>query len=173
MSDPFNWDWTPIHLGRWFGTQVRVHAFFLFFALFALLFAAFQRDAPVLQTLGWLTMLALALACHELGHALASARLGAEPEDVRIWPLGNFVAPAPVPPSRAPEVFRVALTGPLTSLALALAAAIGLRFAGYQMIFNPFGNGDSKMGSGVPFLLKDHAAFAAFPTAAWWVGWFG
>src|SRR6185437_5116775 len=62
MTDPLTW--SPISLGRWSGTQVRVHIFLIVFVVFRLLNAAMSPEHDVLPTLGWL------------------------------WPLGNLVGPS-------------------------------------------------------------------------------
>ncbi len=95
MSDPFSWS---VNLGRWGGTQVRVHFLLILFAGFSVLDAAYSKDStghPVLQTLLWIGLLLVALAWHELGHALFASRSGFEPEDLKLWPLGNFAPPSP------------------------------------------------------------------------------
>ncbi|CAN5830256.1 hypothetical protein BH23PLA1_BH23PLA1_30570 [soil metagenome] len=169
MSDPFRWS---INLGRWAGVPVSLHLFLIIFAAFRLLQATlFDGDGEVQveQTLGWLALLMTALSLHELGHAAAAIRLGGEPDEVRLWPLGNLQGPQPVPVSRSGETFLVALAGPLTNLAIALIIGIGLTFADARMIFNPFGH--EGQGSGAPVL---HAGGVAEPfSTLWWIGWFG
>src|SRR5262249_32384597 len=54
MTDPFTW---TINLGRWAGTQVRIHLFLVFFVAVELLQAAMAKDHAVAQTAGWLLML--------------------------------------------------------------------------------------------------------------------
>ncbi len=169
MSDPFNWS---IHLGRWAGVSVRLHFFLIVFVIFRLLQATLfdgEGEVQVEQTFGWLSLLLIALVLHELGHAAAAIRLGGEPEEIRLWPLGNLQGPQPVSVSRAGETFLVALAGPLTNLAIALVVGIGLAFADAQMIFNPFGH--EGQGSGAPVLAAGGVA-EPFSTL-WWIGWFG
>jgi Zn-dependent protease len=166
-TDPLTW--SPINLGRWFGVQVRVHIFLVIFAAVALLGAAIGSHR-VAQTAGWLGLLVLALAAHELGHAAMAAWLGCEPEEVRLWPLGNMVGPAPS--GRSNDNILVALAGPAASAAMVLAAAVALNALNAQFVWYPFGNPDD---SGAPMVLgadKKFAPAVAF-SAAWWVGWFG
>jgi stage IV sporulation protein FB len=95
-------------------------------------------------------------------------RLGGEPEEIRLWPLGNLVGPSPALVSRSPETFLVAVAGPLTSLVVAMATGIALSLGGTHLILNPFGHA----GGGAPLLTGGQQAVPAF-TPAWWVGWFG
>ena len=168
MTDPLTWS---INLGRWGGTRVRVHVLLLIFAVDKLLESAWVKDAgrrhPVVETLGWLGLLAVALAVKHVATALMAARIGADRDDVRFWPLGHLGGPGLSVSERSPESVLIVAAGMLTSLALALGTAIGLGLAHYQMVFNPFGNvgtGGAPIGPGgvaAPFGL------------AWWFGWFG
>jgi Zn-dependent protease len=164
ISDPLTW--SPINLGRWFGTHVRIHIFLIVFVVFRVLSAALAPEHPVGPTACWLGLLFLALLVHELGHALMARWLSCEPEEVRLWPLGNMVGPAPA--SKSPDNALVALAGPITSAAIVLLTAIGLNFAGAQFIWNPFGHGQD---SGAPILPGGGQAPALSPL--WWFGWFG
>jgi Zn-dependent protease len=164
ISDPLTW--SPINLGRWSGTQVRVHIFLIIFVVFRLLGAALAPEHALRPTVAWLGLLLLALAVHELGHALMASWLGCDREDVRLWPLGNMVGPAPA--SRSADNALVALAGPITSAAVVLVTAVGLGFAGAQLMWNPFGRGAD---SGAPVLAGGLRAPALTPI--WWFGWFG
>ncbi|MGA7498237.1 MAG: hypothetical protein WBX00_16035, partial [Isosphaeraceae bacterium] len=116
MSDPLTW--SPIRLGRWFGTTVKVHIFLILFVVIELLMALLATKAEdglrhLPQTACWLSLLILALVIHELGHALTAYWLDCDQEDVHLWPLGNLVGPSLSP--RSSEHFLVALAGPVTS----------------------------------------------------------
>jgi Zn-dependent protease len=163
MTDPLTW--APINLGRWSGTQVRVHIFLIVFVVFRLLNAAMAPGHPLLPTAAWLGLLLLTLAVHELGHALMAKWLGTERDEVRLWPLGNMVGPGPM--SRSADNALVALAGPVINAAVVLTIAIGLNFAGAQFIWSPFGEG---LDSGAP-KLGGHQVAPFHPL--WWIGWFG
>ena len=91
------------------------------------------------QTACWLGCLLLALAVHELGHAMTAAWLDCDQGEVNIWPLGSLVGPSFAP--RSSENFLVAMAGLVTNGAIVLAIALGLNlFAGAQFAWNPFGN---------------------------------
>lgn len=167
MTDFFSW--FEIHLGRWFGTPVRVHGGFTLFLVLSLISAGLDEGHPVATRAGWLALLVLAVIVHELAHLGMAAGLGSEPEDVRLWPLGNMVAPLPTPASRSSETIWVAAAGPALSLILAITVLVGLRLANVAMVLSPFGNAE---GTGAPILLETGKPAASF-TLAWWLGWFG
>ncbi len=164
MTDPLLW--SPMNLGRWGGAQVRVHIALIVYVVFTLLNAAFtHRIAP---TSVWLLLLIVALAIHEAGHALTAWWLGAEAEDIRLWPLGNMVGP--LPSSRSTDHVTVALGGLAASLAMVILSGIILLVLGAQFSWwNPFGNADD---AGAPFLYATKK-FAQPFSAAWLLGWFG
>ena len=72
-----------------------------------------RRSSAVPATACWLGLLLLALALHELAHALTAYWLDCDQEEAHIWPLGSLVGPTFVP--RSSEHFLVALAGPLVS----------------------------------------------------------
>jgi stage IV sporulation protein FB len=165
--------WSPIGLGRWFGTVVRVHVLLIVFVLFELLSKAIPilwdkghlRDLPA--TACWLGLLLLVLALHELSHALTASWLDCDQEEVHLWPLGSLVGPTFGP--RSSEHSLVALAGPITSGALFLASAIGVTVIGHaKFAWNPFGN---PADFGAPRLASGELAAALSPV--WVAGWFG
>jgi Zn-dependent protease len=170
MSDPLTW--SPIRLGRWFGTTVRVHFFLIVFVVYELLMALLATKAEdglrrLPQTACWLSLLLLALAIHELGHALAAYWLDCEQEEVNLWPLGNLVGPSIAPRSSADLL--VALAGPVTSGALFLGIAAALHlFLGARFVWDPFGNASD---AGAPMLSSGQLATPLSPV--WGLGWFG
>jgi hypothetical protein len=85
---------------------------------------------------------------------------------VQLWPLGNLAGPSLAP--RTSEHFLVAMAGPLTSGAIAVATAIGLHAAGAQFVWSPFGNPDGDAGA--PRIAG--GPVPVFGTR-WLLGWFG
>jgi stage IV sporulation protein FB len=170
MSDPLLW--SPIRLGRWFGTTVKVHIFLILFVVIELLMALLAVRAEdglrrLPQTVCWLSLLLAALAIHELGHALVAYWLDCDQEDVQLWPLGNLVGPSLS--VRSGEHLLVALAGPVTSGALFLGIAMGLTlFTGATFVWNPFGN---EHDSGAPLVAPQTTAAPFSPI--WLIGWFG
>jgi stage IV sporulation protein FB len=165
MTDPLTW--SPINLGRWAGTQVRIHFSMVIWVVLTLLGAAISQDHRVGQTACWLSLLLVALAAHEFGHGLMAWWLGCEPEEVRLWPLGNMFGPTG--PGRSSDNLLVALAGPMITAAIVIHAAIVLHFLNAQFVWNPFGN---KEDMGAPFLPGAGTLASAY-SVAWWVGWFG
>jgi stage IV sporulation protein FB len=170
MSDPLTW--SPIRLGRWFGTTVKVHFLLIAFVVLELLMALLATKAEdglrrLPQTACWLSLLLTALAIHELAHALTAYWLDCEQESVHLWPLGNLVGPTLAP--RSSEHFLVALAGPVASGALFLSIAVALNlFTGAWFVWNPFGNIED---SGAPTLASGGLAAPLSPI--WIIGWFG
>ena len=77
--------WSPISLGRWFGTAVRVHISLIVFVVYRMIDSAVSlayngdlRRFPA--TACWLGLLLLALALHELAHALTAYWLDCDQE---------------------------------------------------------------------------------------------
>lgn len=100
MSDPLSW--SPISLGRWFGTSVRIHVTLIIFLVIRLASSAMSivgkgDSSQLLQTACWLGLLLLSLVLHELGHAAVAAWLDCEQGEVNIWPLGSLVGPSFAP----------------------------------------------------------------------------
>lgn len=163
MSDLLTW--SPISLGRWFGTTVRIHILLILFVALRLLTAPFGPGG-LAATAATLILLLLALALHELAHAAAAALLECEQEDARIWPLGSMVVPSQT--QRGGDYMLVAIAGPLMSGGLAVAAVVGLgMFANAQFVWNPFGN---DLDAGAPWVGGEKAAPLS---AVWLFGWFG
>jgi len=119
MRDFSSWS---LNLGRYFGVHVRLHAFFLFFAVFALYLSTRSQD----QDLGWYGALSLAILffsvlAHEVGHCVAAFRVGGSAEQIVVGPLGGLSQPN-VPHEPQHELVT-ALAGPLVNLLI--AAVVG------------------------------------------------
>ena len=145
MSDPLTW--SPISLGRWFGTTVRVHVLLILFVVVAAASTAIvagrgrQADCEQFpQTACWLGLsCCVALAIHELGHA---AQRPGSTATRRTCTSGRWAtwSARPHGPARA-SIFWSRWPGRSTSGAIFLITAIGLNvFAGAQFVWNPFGN---------------------------------
>jgi hypothetical protein len=135
MRSPFSWS---ISLGSLFGIAIRVHILFPFVALALVLRAAFHpgNDKPQLfgfavpdsgTALDMILLMGLlfgSVLIHELGHCLGARYVEGDAHEVLLWPLGGL-APLEVP-HRPGAHFVAAAAGPLTSLLLALLAAIAM-----------------------------------------------
>jgi stage IV sporulation protein FB len=166
MTDPLIW--APINLGRWFGTQVRLHIFLVVFVVVELLNALIVQEPRFVATAAWISLLLLALAIHELAHAVAASWIGGEPpEEIQLWPLGNMACQPNA--TRSPDHLLVVLAGPLANAFVAVFSALILAFFNAQFVWNPFGN---PRDSGAPLMLATN--LPAVPlTPLWWLGWFG
>jgi len=162
--------WSPISLGRWFGTTVRVHISLIIFMAGSLIYSVLATKGHLNQFPGascWLVLLLIALFVHELAHAVTAAWLDCDQEDVHLWPLGSLVGPSFAP--RSSEHFLVALAGPVASGAIFLGCAFGVSlYAGAQFVWSPFGN---EVDAGAPRLASGDLAAPLSPV--WIVGWFG
>ncbi len=170
MSDLLNW--SPLYVGRWFGARVRLHITLILFVSFLLLTSVVRLAAEgtlpdLARTAAWLVLLLLALAAHELGHAVTARALGVDQDEVHVWPLGSLVGPSFT--MRSSENFLVAMAGPVVSGSLFMTCAIALKvFVGAQFVWNPFGNeGDA----GAPRMAGGLLAQPLTPV--WVLGWFG
>lgn len=130
MRDFSNWS---LNLGRFYGVQVRLHAFFLFFSVLALYLAT--RDPS--QDLGGRTVLSLVILllsvlAHEIGHTVAAFRVGGSADQIVIGPLGGL-APPSVPHEPQHELIT-ALAGPLMNFLIWLAMGPVLLVAGVNLL---------------------------------------
>ncbi len=166
MTDILTWS---INLGRWSGVQIRVHYFLVFFAIGRVFNAMVAKDQDVLPTLCWLMLLLVVLCLHELGHAAMALFQRVEPDDILLWPLGNFVVPSGS--SRSNDNLAVGVSGIVTSGLLALGSALILLMSNARMVLNPFGDGPD---AGAPYSLVSNGPprIEAFK-GLWFVGWFG
>jgi Zn-dependent protease len=178
MSDPLSW--SPMSVGRWFGTSVRVHVTLVIFVVFWLLTTAVTlaskgQIAHLSQTICWMGLLLLALALHELGHAVTAAWLDCDQGEVNVWPLGSLVGPSYA--ARSSENFLVAMGGLVVNGAIVLVVALGLNLiAGAHFAWSPFGNEVEvnhvvTHDSGAPRLADGSLAVPL--SGIWIVGWFG
>ncbi len=114
-----------LSLGRWAGIHVRVHIFFLLFAVVSLAYMPVDMYWPAFLTLA-VAMVSLAL--HEAAHAMAAIRVGGKVDTVILGPVGGLVSPR-VPDEPEVQLF-VALAGPIVHLSLVVGAAVGLALEG-------------------------------------------
>jgi Zn-dependent protease len=116
MSDFAAWS---LSLGRCHGVRVRLHVFFLLFAVQALYMASLTEDREMIFfAAASLVILLASVILHELGHCLAAMHLGGQPEVVVLWPLGGLNPPY-VPHEPQLELMT-ALAGPAVNLLIML-----------------------------------------------------
>lgn len=135
MRDLLSWN---ISLGRWAGVQIRLHVFFVLFALVALLVGPGGANPKLFwETAGVLAIFLFSVLLHEIGHCLAAFRVGGVVDQIVLWPLGGLTQ---VNLSHDPQSeFITAITGPLISLALCLLAlpVLVLEQANLATLLNP------------------------------------
>ncbi|MGI9600876.1 MAG: site-2 protease family protein [Acidimicrobiales bacterium] len=104
-----------------FGFPVRLEwSFFLIGVFFGLV--------DVQWALVWMAVLFPSILVHELGHAFASRRLGAEPT-ITVYAFGGLTAYVPPQPPTRSQAIGVSLAGPLAGFALgAIAYGLALSF---------------------------------------------
>ena len=128
-----------IPVGRLFGVDVRVHLTFVVLPLFIFWteYAAHQGSANGPRDLALVGIILACVAAHECGHMLAARRVGLIPKAVILLPLTGValydesrVQKAPLTGLTWKRDIRLALIGPLVSLALACLAAAAVTASG-------------------------------------------
>jgi Zn-dependent protease len=170
MSDLLTW--SPIPLGRWFGTTIRVHVSLVALIVLTILEAASRIGARggfagLVQAGAWLALFLLAVVVHEAGHVLTAWATECDLEEVHLWPLGSLARPSD--PPRELNYMLSVMAGPFASgmAALMSAAALGV-FWDCQFAWHPLGHGADP---GAPWMHGTEKVAAM--TAPWLVGWFG
>jgi Zn-dependent protease len=132
-----------LRLGRWRGVEVRLHVHFPIFALLILLAATlpprFYSVMPyftVRRALGGIGILLGSVILHEAARALVARRVGGRTNLVVLGPTGGWAQPHL--PSDPPAHLVTAVAGPLTYLAIIVAAACGLAISGEQNLLSLF-----------------------------------
>jgi len=129
-----------IPVGRLFGVDVRIHLTFLILPMFILYtdYAVNKDNTTGPRDLAIVGILLACVAAHEAAHMLAARRIGLIPKAVILLPLTGVAlydeSRVEKPPSPAvlwQREVRLALIGPLLSLALALLAASVVTASGH------------------------------------------
>jgi stage IV sporulation protein FB len=135
MRDLLSWN---LPLGRWAGVQVRLHVFFILFAVFALHYCTVNPQEGLLwYGVAVIVLLYASVLAHEFGHCVAAVKVGGQPEQILLWPFGGLVQ---INVSRDPGSERIiAVTGPLVNSAVCviLAPILLVVHADLTGLFNP------------------------------------
>jgi Zn-dependent protease/CBS domain-containing protein len=125
---------SSIPLGRILGIRIGINwSWLVVFALIAWTLASgiFPQTNPGLShaTYVWMAVVAAilffaSLLLHEMGHAIQARRDGMEIEGITLWLFGGVAKFKGMFPSAGAE-FRIAMAGPLVSLALGLLFSLG------------------------------------------------
>jgi CBS domain-containing protein len=118
-----------IPAGRIFGVEIRIHfLFILIFPFISLSEGTVHTNATRVAALGAIVLGSVLI--HEIGHALAEKLSGAPRRAVVLFPIGGVTVFDEAQPEVAPDwkrEARIALAGPITTLAVAGIAAIVAR----------------------------------------------
>ena len=149
-------------VGQWQGVRVRVHIFFLLFAVQAIYMASLAREQGiVIYAAASLVILLVSVLLHEVGHCWAAKHVGGYAEQVVVWPLGGL-EPAHVPHEPQLELLT-ALAGPAVNALLMILVAPFLLIAGQDVLglFVPLA--PERLIEGPPFVVVLKLVF--------WINW--
>jgi Zn-dependent protease len=112
-----------IGLGRWGGQHVRLHMFFILFAVCTLFFAWQAGQESSSRDLVWIAagslgILLASVLLHEWGHYIAAVRTGGDGDEIVIGPFGGMTSMRPPPDPFAECLMHLA--GPLVNLTICL-----------------------------------------------------
>lgn len=128
-----------IPVGRLFGVEVRIHLTFFILPMFILWtdYAAHQSTTNGPRDMALVGIILACVAAHECGHMLAARRLGMIAKAVILLPLTGVALydESRVDKTLSPALIwkrevRLALVGPLVSLALACLSAVAVNLSG-------------------------------------------
>ena len=112
--------------GRFFGVEIRLHAFFLLLLAMAVAFGALAGTTPARILALWLLLL-FAVVVREIARSLAAAWLGLDLRGILLLPTGGLLSWGTLDSAEranTPEVERpMALAGPIASVAFGLLLA--------------------------------------------------
>ena len=121
-----------LRLGSIAGVDIRLHwTFGLLVAFFAL--EGWMTRSGVGDAALWLGLVFGSVLIHELAHALVGRARGAQVKDILLMPLGGATRTTRFPERPVDELAMV-IVGPLTSLALAGAAALAAAAIGTSLL---------------------------------------
>lgn len=108
-----------LSLGRFAGTEVRVHlTFFLLLAWFAIAAGLEGGQAAALDALAFLIALFACVVAHEYGHVLTARAFGFNTRDITLLPIGGVASLERMPENPTQELL-VAVAGPAVNVVIA------------------------------------------------------
>ena len=113
-------------IGRYFGSDLRVHA--TFFLLLAWIGgAAYLQGGPMaaLVNVAFVVAIFACVVAHEYGHALMARRFGIKTPDITLLPIGGLARLERMPEKPSEEI-QVAVAGPLVNVAIGLVLTVVL-----------------------------------------------
>lgn len=134
MKRPFPWSFKVFRI---FGIDVRLHVFFVIFAVVLLAYGYEQGGTRGLWlTALWDGCLFLCILLHEFGHCWAAIRSGGRAESIVLWPLGGL-ATITGRTNRPRETIFIAAAGPAVNLILCIVFGVLLVLMGRPPSLNP------------------------------------
>jgi tetratricopeptide (TPR) repeat protein len=106
------WSWL---VGRFWGTEVRLHASLLFLIPYALVTFRPGDIRSAVQVLLLITAVFVCVTLHEMGHTIAARLFGIQVNSIVLWPLGGF-ANLSRRPKRVWHELVIAAAGPAANL---------------------------------------------------------
>jgi Zn-dependent protease len=173
MRDPWIWS---VSLGRWWNVHVRLHMFFLLFAVGALYLTYLTSLPDVKTSLGehyvqpawWgiccVVTLLVSILLHETGHIVVARRLGGNGDEMVIGPLGglNAVRVPFEPQSELVALMAGTLVNAFICLIAALLLAITRTPADLVQLLNPMST---------EHLTADAAPLVIICKTVFWINW--
>jgi stage IV sporulation protein FB len=119
-------------LGKWAGTEVRVHVtFFLLLAAVAWIFAVKGGLAAAVEGVLFVLAVFACVLLHEFGHVLMAKRFGVRTPDITLLPIGGMARMLKLPEKPWQELL-VALAGPAVNVVIGTALLVV--FGGLQWL---------------------------------------
>ena len=115
-----------ITVGRFGGTEVKIHITFLLFLVW-IAFSGWSRGGPAaaLDSTLFILLLFACVVLHEFGHIAAARRYGIKTAEVTLLPIGGVASLQRLPSDPAQELV-VALAGPAVNLVIGLALIVAV-----------------------------------------------
>lgn len=105
-------------IGRFLGSELRVHATFFLLLLWVALAAYTQGGLPAaLENTAFIVVLFACVVAHEYGHALMARRYGIKTPDITLLPIGGMARLERLPEKPGREI-AVALAGPAVNVVI-------------------------------------------------------
>jgi Zn-dependent protease len=159
-SPPRRWS---IVVARVASIDIRVHVSFLILVVLFAVAAPQPGVAGVAWSLLWLVALFGSVVLHELAHSLMARRRGGAVHEILLFPLGG-ISKLEHLPETARDEFDVAIVGPLTSLALGVAAlGVGAALGGAVLPIDLIGGAWAIRLGWLNLLLGTFNLLPAFP----------
>ncbi len=105
-----------VPLGTYFRIRVRMHAIFIYFIVFELLFANLRNGYGYQRTAISLLVRFTIIILHEFGHCFGARLMGGHADEVLIWPLGGLAYAQP--PHRPWATFVTYAAGPAVNVVI-------------------------------------------------------